>query len=1018
MRQFKSCLLSFLVAVCATASAVLVRRFILVPIFDQSAPLITFTLAVVAATWISGIRGGLLATLLGTLANTYLDVGATGFHVYPLTFELRLLLFGVIGTLISWLVHSLQSARRRMEDRQKQLEAEIAERRKAETSERQQREQLAAEMCRREAAELALREREERVRLAVESAEIGTWDFNPLTGEREWSNRAKAMFGLPPDADVRNRSFRDLLHPEDRQRASRAIYKALDPDGDGAYEIDYRAVWSDGSIRWIVAKGQVLFKGAQPHRRATRFIGTVLDITDRKHAETALRRAEEKFRAVATHAPVGIFETDSQGRCRFVNDAWCDITGATLEDALGDGWQRFLHPDDRQQVIDEWQDATLHRQNHTMEFRFLNKENGIRSVIASATAMLDSADLVSGYVGTIVDVTQRKAAEDAVRASEARLREREERIRLAVESTNIGTFDFNPVTGERDWSDRTKVMWGLSPDADVTNVSFLERLHPEDRERAGRAVQKALDPNGDGAYDIDCRVIWPDGTVHWFIAKGQALFEGEKPNRRASRFIGTVFEITERKQAEAALRQAEARFRTLATHAPVGIFQSDAQGRRLFLNDTWCAIAGASQEDALGDGWQQFVHPDDRKRIVGEWQDAILHRRNHVTEFRFLNPQTGVRWVIASATAMLDSTGEVSGYVGTVVDMTERKAAEDVIRASESRLQGILDNTSAVIYLKDWQGRYLMINRRYEELFNVTQQEIVGKTNAHVFPGDVVAKLQANDRQVRDTGQPLEFEEVVPHDDGPHTYVTVKFPIKDASGAVVAVGGISTDISDRKRAADALEAEQEMLRHTIEVQDQERQLVTFEIHDGMVQHATGALMRLEGLRDQVKSEEILEEIDQILGVLRRTVAEGRRIVNGIRTPVLDDCGVVAAVEQLIDDEERAHVKVEFIKDEGLGRMAPNVEGALYHITQEALTNIYKHSKSRNVRVELGRREDRVHLEIRDWGVGFTPPVAFKGVHGLKGMTERARIAGGRCNVESALGEGTRIVVDLPYVAKM
>ncbi len=487
------------------------------------------------------------------------------------------------------------------------------------------------------------------------------------------------------------------------------------------------------------------------------------------------------------------------------------------------------------------------------------------------------------------EIQERKAAEDAVRASEARLQEREERLRMAVESAEIGTWDLNPVTGERTWSDRTKVMFGLSPDADVSNVLFLDRIHPEDRDRADRAVQQALDPNGDGAYDLDCRLVLPDGTIRWFTAKGQALFQGEMPNRRPIRFIGTV------------------------------------------------------------------------------------------------------------------------------LDITERKHAHEALKASENRLQAILNNTSAVVYLKDAQSRYMMVNRRFEELFKIQQAEIVGKTDAEVFPSDVVAKLQANDRQIRDTGLPLQFEEVVPHDDGPHTYISVKFPVFNAGGQCNAVGGISTDITVRKKALEALEEEQELLRHTIEVQDQERQLVTYEIHDGLVQYATAALMQLEGIRDRVQPDAVAERIDNVLGILRKTIDEGRRIINGIHATVLDDCGVVAAVQQLIEDEDRAHVQVEFVKDEDLGRMAPNIEVAIYHIAQEALTNVYKHSQSEKVQIELSRRGDRVHLEVRDRGVGFTPPISSQGVHGLRGMSERARIAGGQCTIRSAPGKGTQVIADLPYL---
>ncbi len=469
------------------------------------------------------------------------------------------------------------------------------------------------------------------------------------------------------------------------------------------------------------------------------------------------------------------------------------------------------------------------------------------------------------------------------------LREREERIRMAVESANMGTFDFNPLTGERRWSERAKLMFGLPPDADVTNVSFLDRVHPDDRQRASQAVQAAFDPRGNGDYEIDCRLVWPDGSIHWFIAKGKALFEGQGSERRATRFIGTVLEITERKQAELAVRQAEEKFRAVATHAPVGIFQTDIQGRRVFVNQRWCEIVGAEPSEALGESWQAFLHPEDRQKYLDEWQNAVRHGRGLLKDVRFVNPDTGIRWVTGSVTALQDSSGGVIGYIGTTIDVT-----------------------------------------------------------------------------------------------------------------------------DRKLAAEALEAEQELMRHTIQLQDHERKLIAYEIHDGLVQYATGALMQLEGLRGRTDCESLVQQIDDIAEVLQRAVAEGRRIIDGIHTPVLDDWGVVAAVRQLIDEEERAHVRVEFDGDPALGRMDRGIEEALYRITQEAMTNVRKHSQAENVRVELCRRGDRVHLCVRDWGVGFTPANGARQVHGLMGMTERARIAGGQCKIHSAPGQGTQIVVDLPY----
>jgi PAS domain S-box-containing protein len=623
----------------------------------------------------------------------------------------------------------------------------------------------------------------------------------------------------------------------------------------------------------------------------------------------------------------------------------------------------------------------------------------------------------------------RRELEEEIRwrkQAQVELREREERIRLAVEAADIGTFDFNPSTREQTWSQRAKCMFGLEPDADVSTVSFRERIHPEDRERVEKAIQSALDPNGTGAYQVECRLVWPDHTVHWFIAKGQAMFDGEGSRRRAARFLGTIVDITHRKRAEQELRQAEQRFRTLATHAPVGIFQTDPLGAGLFANEAWYAITGAAPEQALGHAWIKLVHPDDRARVFQIWQDATRDRRNNVAEFRFLNARTGIRWIVASTTPILDAAGVVTGFVGTIVDLTERKAVEDVVKASEARLRGILDNTPAVISLKDLQGRYVLVNRGWQKLFEVSHEEIVGLTNEELLrktrsshmSREIADHFLGVERTVLETGEAVEFEDPVQYGEVPQFFFTVKFPIRDANNQITGIGGISVDITERRQALDALAAEQELLHHTIAVQDQERQLIAYEIHDGLIQYVTGALMQLEALQSNRNVDPSDGELERVVGVLRRAVAEGRQLLDGIRTPVLDGLGVAAAIENLIQEEERAHVQVEFVQTSDVGRMDAKIEEAIYRITQEALTNTGKHSHSKNVRVELKREGEKVQLEVRDWGVGFTPPSRVNGaVHGLRGMMERARIAGGSCTIDSKPGDGTRVVAELPYVLR-
>ena len=594
------------------------------------------------------------------------------------------------------------------------------------------------------------------------------------------------------------------------------------------------------------------------------------------------------------------------------------------------------------------------------------------------------------------------------RVTEGELRDSRQQLLLAMEAGRLGSWQVDMHTGKVTWSASMEAVHGVAHGTfGGTLAESMANVHPDDAVRIEQILK-----DGPESSRMTYRILTPDGQTRWIEGFGQTLRD---ERGRPTQMVGVCSDITERMEGELALRQAEERFRVLATHAPVGIFQTDAEGRCLFVNEAWCSVAGAKPDEPLDLGWTRFVHPDDQRKVFTIARRSLRHGRSFVTPFRFLHGQSGVRYAVGSASAIHSSTGALRGYVGTVVDVTERQLAEDIVRASEARLQGILDNTTAVIYLKDLEGRYLLVNRRWMELFGMRDSDVAGRTAQELYPKDVAATLLANDRTVIETGEPLEVEETVPQADGLHTYITVKFPIRDAAGRIAAVGGISTDITDRIKALENLEAEQELLRHTILAQDQQRQLVTYEIHDGLVQYATVALMQLESIRDDVTSAMLATQLDNVLSVLRKTVNEGRRIINGLHTPVLDDCGVVAAVQQLIEEEERAHVQVEFVADDNLGRMAPNIEAAVYHVTQEALTNVYKHSRSQKVRVELARRGDRVHLEVRDWGVGFDLPERPRGVHGLRSMNERRRIAGGCCTIASATGSGTQIILDLPYL---
>jgi PAS domain S-box-containing protein len=436
-------------------------------------------------------------------------------------------------------------------------------------------------------------------------------------------------------------------------------------------------------------------------------------------------------------------------------------------------------------------------------------------------------------------------------------------------------------------------------------------------------------------------------------------------------------------------------------------------------------LSGITPAETMGFEWQRYIHPDDLPGLLAVWQAAVRSGRDLPSyEFRFVHVDGDVRWASTTVSMVKDDHGHVTGQIAVVQDVTNRKATEEALRESENRFRHLITHAHVGITQADVDGRCVFVNRRWCDIVGVTADQVIGEGwRSYVHPED-------HDRIVADWARAIAEERDMV---GETRFVRPGGEVVWVSFATSGLAGpdgrpecyISTvvDVTEQRRAREVLEAEQDLLRQSIELKDRELKLIAYDIHDGLIQYAVGALMHVESLKSRSTSSADVAKIDAALDALRSTVAEGRRLINGIRTPVLDRHGIVAAIEELAREKSTAKTEVEFrASPADFGRLPAEHEIALYRMSQEALTNALKHSGSPRVEIALVRDDRWVRLMVRDWGVGMAAPAkTSRGVHGLSGIKERTHLLKGRFELDSSPETGTRIEVELPldvaYAAK-
>ncbi len=491
-------------------------------------------------------------------------------------------------------------------------------------------------------------------------------------------------------------------------------------------------------------------------------------------------------------------------------------------------------------------------------------------------------------------------------------------------------------------------------------------------------------------------------------------------------------EIVQRKNAEQALRESEEQYRSLYHDTPAMLHSIDASGRLLSVSDYWVEAMGYARDDVIGKPLTRFFTEDSMRYAQEEVFPAFFEKGVcKDVPYRFVRHDGSIIDILLSAVALRDGQGAIERSLAVSVDVTERKRAEEALRQAKEALSrhskelerqvlartreitNILRYTPDVVYIKDRQGRYLLINACYEKLLEKRSQAVAGRSDHDLLPAAIADQFQAHDQQVLAEGRSLQIEEHFPHPDGLHTYLSVKFPYYDEKGHIAGVGGISTDITALKKAQNQL---RQLSARIMEGQEKERSAIARELHDELGQVLTALRMDAVWMLERVKGKDskAAERAEAMCRLIDENIEGVRSLAIRLRPGVLDDLGLVDALEWFTADfEKRTGISCVF-DHQAIPDVSDTVATAVYRITQEAMTNIGRHAEANHVGVALVAANGCLTLTVNDDGRGFdTATLSEIQALGVAGMRERAALVGGQLGVQSGPGGGTTVTLEIP-----
>jgi PAS domain S-box-containing protein len=912
---------------------------------------------------------------------------------------------------------------------------------------------IAADIEDRKRAQEAERRRESEL---IEAIPAMAWSASPDSSCTYVNKNWTEYTGLSLEETVGSGWLR-AVHQQDAEQHLSSWQKSVATGQPFQNEVRFRRA-ADGQYRWFTVRGVPLL---DEQGRILKWYGIAVDIEDRKRAEQAreeaARRSERELREVIERIPAMVWMTLPDGTATFVNRGWTEYFGLSLEDLLGWGWSRTVHPDDVEQFVGKWRASLATGQPLEGEIRVRRADGEYRCFLVRVVSARDEQGKILNWYGAGTEIEDRKRAEDALRASEASLRE-------AQRLTRTCSWRHEVLSDKVTVSPEGFLMYGIEPEDDASSADFyFRRMHPKDRPEFEQAYAAALLRKTD--FEADVRIVLPDGTIKNIRSIGHPILD-ERGD--VVEFVGAAIDVTEHHRAAQALRRSEAYLAEAQRLTKTGSWAMDPRADRvIYLSQETYRIFGFNPADGIPsiERFMQRVHPDDRTRVRARIEEGIRDKVEHSFEYRITLPDGNVKYLRNLRRTVINDAGEVVEVIGSTMDITERKQAEEAKKAAEELASShveVMMRSLDVLAKEPAPEKYIA--------------EILRTIAQHLRAHRVMLWLrEQNDDSLRLHTVILNDKPIVT-DETDHPFVRTSSSWKQIPFLTGMLATKSTavceDVEDDSRLTsewrkyltsrktkrlvsvpmflagefrgfisihhseagtyrpDEIELAQSLAQHVMmavhgqQVAEQERQAAILkerarlarDVHDTLAQGFTGVILQMEAAEEALFDENpdaAVQRVRRAREIARESLGEARRSVHALRPQALDKSGFAEALQSMLKNTTVGTSLRTSFCSEGEPMVLPaNVEETLLRIGQEALSNALKHAHPTEFHIRLCFKSDAVRLEFFDNGKGFVVGQTNGGV-GLLGMKERAEQIGATLTISSEPGKGTKIIAVSP-----